>query len=119
MADGVQVTPGSGATVAADEISGQQYQRVKLTHGADGVNDGDVSRINGLPVDKTALTEIIEVVDSSNTYIGQAVPGTDEADPYWRIKLINVSGSITKISWADSTSAFVKVWDDRATYTYG
>lgn len=36
MADNVAVTPGSGATVAADDISSVFYQRVKLSLGADG-----------------------------------------------------------------------------------
>lgn len=50
MADDIAVTPGAGATVAADEISSVKYQRIKLIHGADGVNAGDVSTANGLPV---------------------------------------------------------------------
>ena len=50
MADGVPITPGVGATIATDDISGLQYQRVKLILGADGVNDGDVAAGNPLPV---------------------------------------------------------------------
>lgn len=50
MADNVGYTPGVGATVAADEIAGALHQRIKLTLGADGVNDGDVSSTNPLPV---------------------------------------------------------------------
>jgi hypothetical protein len=51
MADNLDVTPGTGATVAADEIAGALHQRVKITVGADGTNDGDVSGANPLPVD--------------------------------------------------------------------
>jgi hypothetical protein len=36
VADNVSITPGSGATVAADEIGGVLHQRVKLGLGADG-----------------------------------------------------------------------------------
>lgn len=50
MADNVDITAGTGTTVGADEISAVKYQRVKLIHGADGVNDGDVSKANPLPV---------------------------------------------------------------------
>lgn len=50
MADNVDITPGAGATVAADEIASVKYQRMKLTLGADGVNDGDVSSANPMPV---------------------------------------------------------------------
>lgn len=35
---------------AADDISSVYYQRVKLTLGADGVNDGDVSSSNPIPI---------------------------------------------------------------------
>lgn len=36
MADNVAYTPGSGATVAADDIGGVLHQRVKLSVGPDG-----------------------------------------------------------------------------------
>lgn len=53
MADNIQVAPstsGSAVTVATDDIGGVQVQRVKLMIGADGANDGDISKINPLPV---------------------------------------------------------------------
>lgn len=50
MADNVGITPGIGATAAADDIGGVLHQRVKLTLGADGVSDGDVSSTNPMPV---------------------------------------------------------------------
>lgn len=49
MADNVAVTPGSGASVAADEISGVYHQRVKVEFGADGTAT-DVSAAAPLPV---------------------------------------------------------------------
>jgi hypothetical protein len=55
MADNIAVTPGSGATIAADEIAAALHQRVKITIGADGVNDGDVSSANPLPVSASTL----------------------------------------------------------------
>lgn len=51
MADNVEITAGSGITIGADEINSVKYQRIKLIHGADGTNDGDVSTANPLPVD--------------------------------------------------------------------
>jgi len=51
MADNIQLNTGLGGDVlAADEISGAKYQRVKLIHGADGVNDGDAANTNPFPV---------------------------------------------------------------------
>lgn len=49
MADNVAVTPGSGATIATDDVGGVQYQRVKLDIGGDGVSS-PVTSGNGLPV---------------------------------------------------------------------
>lgn len=50
MADNISITPGSGDTIAGDEISAVKYQRIKLTLGADGVNDGDVATGNPMPI---------------------------------------------------------------------
>jgi hypothetical protein len=51
MADNTPLNPGTGGDViASDDIGGVKYQRNKLIHGADGVNDGDVSTSNPLPV---------------------------------------------------------------------
>lgn len=50
MADNVVLNPGvGGATAAADDIGGVMFPRLKLIHGADGVNDGDVAKTNPLP----------------------------------------------------------------------
>jgi hypothetical protein len=51
MADNISVTEGLGKTIGADEISSVLYQRIKLIHGADGTNAGDVSDANPLPID--------------------------------------------------------------------
>ena len=50
MADNIAVTAGTGTTLATDDIAGVHYPRTKLVHGADGVNAGDVSTANPLPV---------------------------------------------------------------------
>lgn len=51
MADNTTLNTGSGGDViASDDISGVKYQRIKLVHGNDGFNFGDVSTTNPLPV---------------------------------------------------------------------
>lgn len=52
------------------------------------------------------------------TLVGEAAPGTADSAPAWRIKKMLTIGSVFRIVWADGTSVFDKVWDDRATYTY-
>jgi hypothetical protein len=49
MADNVGYTPGSGATIAADDVGGVLYQRVKLTAGAEN-SATDISDAFPLPV---------------------------------------------------------------------
>ena len=55
MADNVEITAGTGTTVAADLVDGVLYQRVKITAGADGTAV-DVSAAAPLPVLLTAGT---------------------------------------------------------------
>lgn len=78
MADNVGYTPGTGATVAADDIGGVLFQRVKLVHGEDGTAT-DASSTNPLPM--TAQGELLEqlsalryAIHSLTRSIGQALP---------------------------------------------
>ena len=51
MADNISIGFNSGDTnIATDDIAGRHYQRVKVVTGGDGVNDGDVSASNPLPI---------------------------------------------------------------------
>lgn len=51
MADNFTANAGSGgSTFASDDIGSVQYPRIKLVHGADGTNDGDVATANPFPV---------------------------------------------------------------------
>lgn len=61
MSDNIGYTPGSGATVAADNIGGVLHQRVKISVGADGAAD-DASAENPLPV--TAVAELMEAIEA-------------------------------------------------------
>ena len=61
MADNVGYTPGTGAYVAADEINGALYQRIKPTFGSDG-NATDVSIFNPLPVFNDRVENLISLL---------------------------------------------------------
>lgn len=81
MADNVGYTPGTGATIAADEIGGALHQRVKVGIGADGTAV-DVSSANPMPVD-ASYGELIEAIEalrfavaSLTKSIGFALPNT-------------------------------------------
>lgn len=64
MADNVNITEGSGKTIAGDEIAGAIHQRVKITIGADGSDDGDVSSANPIPVTGD-ITRVRNLVDGT------------------------------------------------------
>jgi len=54
MADNIAITAGSGVSVASDDVSGVQYQRIKVDLGADGAASplvrGQQTTANGIPV---------------------------------------------------------------------
>lgn len=54
--DNTELNPGTGGNIAAtDDIAGVHWQRIKLTMGADGVNDGDVADDNPMPIKAAML----------------------------------------------------------------
>jgi hypothetical protein len=71
MADNVGYTPGSGALVAADDVDGVLYQRVKLSSGVNGVAV-DVSEDAPLPVSDEQLafllTRMLNVLNAPQGY---------------------------------------------------
>lgn len=74
MADN-STTPGSGGLpVGSDDIGSNQYQRIKLIHGVDGVSDGDASYANPYPtVDRQISADgIFKVSLLTATYSGLA-----------------------------------------------
>ena len=74
MADNLNVTPGSGATVAARDESGVLHQRALLEVLNSSGYAADVSDTNRLPVDK--LDEVVYLLSS----ILEKLPRVDAAD---------------------------------------
>jgi hypothetical protein len=86
MADNVAITPGSGTAIATDDIGGVQYQRVKVTFGADG-SASDVSSGNPLPVSGTFWQSTQPVSIAS-------MPSTPVTGTFWQATQ-PVSGPLT------------------------
>ena len=81
MSDNIGYTPGTGATIAADNVGGVLHQRVKLTHGADGTAT-DATEANPLPI--AAYGELVEAIEalrmavaSLTRSIGMALPNAN------------------------------------------
>lgn len=66
MADNVTITEGSGTQIAADDVGGVKYQRIKVATGADGTAN-DVSSSNPLPTQiiQGDTSQAIEVQDQT------------------------------------------------------
>lgn len=107
MADNVGYTPGTGATVAADEISGVLFQRVKPVVGEDGIAV-DVSLSNPMPVDiapqsslNMLLTRIVGVLSAPLGYVKDL--------QRYRATSIIESGTITTVSTVSTVTTVTTV----------
>src|SRR3990167_6840961 len=72
MADNTTLNSGAGGdTIAADDIGGVKFQRIKLVLGTDGINDGDVAASNPIPVTGTlsAISGTVTIVGSVSTTV--------------------------------------------------
>lgn len=80
MADNVAITAGSGTTIAADDIGGVLYQRVKIAQGADGVGV-DVSSAAPLQVSLANHSANATAVKVDGSAVTQPVSGTVTITP--------------------------------------
>jgi hypothetical protein len=93
VADNVGYTPGSGATVAADDIGGVLHQRVKIGVGADG-SATDVSEANPMPVkDDNAGNVLLRILQML-----MAPLGYDKSLGRQRGTVVVESGVVTTVS---------------------
>lgn len=79
--------------------------------GADGAPGGE---------DEVAQEKRTDFIDDETLYRGEAVPGSVDAASVWRIRKITISavdGDVREM-WADGTADYIKIWNDRLTYTY-
>jgi hypothetical protein len=56
--------------------------------------------------------------DGTVVYMGWAEPGSATSASVWQIRREKVSGTVRSVRFADSSTLFVKVWDDRTTYNF-
>lgn len=109
MADNVGYTPGTGATVAADDIGGVLYQRVKVGVGADGAAT-DVSTSNPMPVQMpVSMTDSFGKLMTVNMFNDIDLNWSRDSVPANAATITTSGGSVTqangRIQIATSTSA--------------
>lgn len=109
MADDIAITPGSGASVATDDVGGRHFQRVKLALGADGTaadapvgggSEATAMRVT-LANDSTGVISVDDnggsiTVDGSVSIAGTpAVTATLAAETTKVIGTVNISAAQT------------------------
>ena len=104
MADNVGYTPGSGATIAADDIGGVLYQRVKMIHGADGIAH---ETADGNPLPIKAMGELIEAIEAMRMAIQSLnrTVGMAQVNPLTGRMLVDGSGVTQPVSGTVSAAA--------------
>lgn len=100
MADNVGYTPGSGATVAADDVAGVLHQRVKVGVGVDGTST-DVSNDNPMPMQEipqasSLLLRIFNLLMSPM--------GFDRSISRQRVTAVVESGTVTTVGTVSTVS---------------
>lgn len=122
MADNVGYTPGSGATIAADDIGGVLHQRVKLGVGADGTAV-DVSDANPMPIkDAESRGILIRILQMLMAPLGydkslQRTRGTVvvESGTVTAVTTVTVCGTVTSLNNLDGYNARMQVLDNNRT----
>ena len=93
MADNIDVSPGSGATVATDQVgSGRHYQRVKLTDGAEGSENHASVRADG--TQEVSLSDINASLYAILESLRRPIP-LDPSTGRLRILLDAITASLT------------------------
>jgi hypothetical protein len=97
MADNFTTVDAASETItgAADEISGVKYPRVKLIHGADGTNDGDVASANPLPVTDSANEALLTTIDADTSAIATDIAALEVLQTTIAGDTTSIDGKIT------------------------
>jgi hypothetical protein len=76
---------------------------------------------SGVSIQTSGSVEYAQIVDEASstiTYIGSAIASSLTSESVWKIKRIEISGTLTIITWADGNTNFDNVWNNRATLEY-
>jgi hypothetical protein len=60
---------------------------------------------------------IDDTTTANTTYIGKATIGSATSSAVWQIAKLNTSSGLIK-TWADGSSSFDQIWDNRTSLTY-
>ena len=119
MADNVGYTPGTGALVAADDVGGVLYQRIKPAFGEDNTAV-DVSATNPLPVFDALQSPIAsyllnDFADGDPLYLGKV-----KADGTWLVQRYSAaSGEMRYANLSNNAGlTYATAWSGKASLNY-
>jgi len=72
------------------------------------------------PFTSADVMTLVEYSGNNPLYIGRANPGTADGTAAWQIKKLtfDANNNITAMEFADGTNDYLKIWSDRAGYSY-
>jgi hypothetical protein len=99
----------AGTPVMGTDVS-NIYKFIKLD------TDGNIiiSNTSG----STNLRVLVDQVSTSLSYVGYAIYDALTNQSKWLIFRLEVLGTVTNKSFANTSTEYDKIWNDRATYTY-
>jgi hypothetical protein len=108
MADNTRLPIGTqdGDTYASDDIAGIKIQRVKITLGGDGTNDGDVASSNPMPITGT-VTASGPITDTQLR--ASKVPVTADIAAAQTLATVTTLGTITNVVHIDDNAGSLTV----------
>lgn len=72
----------------------------------------------GTSEDEMAFAKRVDFVGDTTIYRGEAVPGTLDSAPAWRVRRLTLAGDDVTEEWASGAAAFAHSWAQRATLEY-
>lgn len=111
--DSIKIGDASGNTVSiADMGSGIKALDVN-------VRDLTIDKSNdSIATESVEQSTRVDEASSTVTYFGFAAVGSSESSSVWKIKRLSVSGSITKLEYADGNINYDNNWSNRASLSY-
>lgn len=71
-----------------------------------------------MQINQPEYTKLIDEVNESTMYIGEAQPGTLQSQSLWRIKRVQQTNEDLEITFANASNTFGFVWNNRLAYSY-
>lgn len=130
-----EVTEGAAIAFEVTEAPGIAFETTETVLGFDTVENPLTFEVGSDETISFEVTQLIfgspddvmppvyaartDFVTANLAYVGEALPGTLESAPSWRIKRLTLGLDDDVVTeWADGNANFDNVWNDRATLSY-